>query len=207
MNRIFFILKILAVVVSMAWVYYYTAFNEVEKIYKVANTYNIDINNISKIRSDLDLVSVSIANKTNADIVWVNIFHQNPNKKATTGPIKKEDILLTALHHWIKTNHKIQIRLVTNQPITDLPQIDETLSGKCIGRINSSSNPYELSEVSINRLVLRCPLYDFNNNLIGIYGMSYFYFDQTTVNKDQFVNDHSIILQSYKKQILDIILD
>lgn len=205
MKTLLYRCKILVSILSISIVVYLTLFYSYKTITNITIGHNINVENIDNIRSNLDLVFSEISNKTNADIVWINIFHNKPNKEFTIGSTPSEDILLTALHHWIRPNYKISIKLARNQPITELPQIEETLAGKCIGRINSSSNPYELSEVPIDRLVLRCPLYDKENNLIGIFGMSYFGFKNT--NKDQFVKEHSAILLSYKDTILDLVFE
>ena len=172
----------------------------------ITGLHNLNIENFDETRSKLDRVFQQISRDTGADIVWINLFHTDPKFDGVlTDSNTKDAILLTALHHYIKPGYKISIRLARNQPISKLPQIDETLRGKCIVRQNASPNPYELQEVPIKRLVLRCPLYDNNENLIGIYGLSFFYFDSTTTDVEDFIENNSTKLKTYRENIISIL--
>lgn len=203
METLFYRCKILIILLCGLIIGYITFFYYQKTFADITIGHTINIKNIDMIRNDLNLIFADISEKTNADIVWINIFHQNPELGFAKGIVSKESILVTSLHQWIASNHKIQIKLNKNQPITELPQIDEILAGKCMGTINSSPNPYELSEVAVNRLIVHCPLYDDSGNIIGIYGLSFFDFDY--LNKDQFVLERSKLLQTYRNIIFNTI--
>ena len=155
----------------------------------------------AKIYRNLDLISNNIMEKTDANLVYVLLFHEQSNRnwftKFTTnrGPVFSSAVFINASEG---TANPIQQR--QNIPLLSLPNIAETLDGKCTDFVTGVNHSTNSSLLSAERIQTRCPIKNADGEIIGMYGISIITNGKTEELQAK-IPEYTNLLLDYKDQI------
>ena len=123
-------------------------------------------------KKDLDLISERLNSEIGSDHVWLWLFHNNIDdmfgEEFSLG-IKAP--YMSSPYIW----HGEGLRITANTRnilISEFPDMTETFSGKCLARLTKQSDLDLFDNLSNKNLVIRCPLYDTRNAIIGVFGVT-----------------------------------
>ena len=156
---------------------------------------------ISDIKTLLDDMFLEISEKTNADMVWVNLFHTNPERDFVgTFGFRSETLYQSAFHYWTRPGVPSPVRYRQNEPVLALDQIQATFIGECIYRVTSERDVGESETIGIplERLIIRCPLFR-DQIIVGTMGLTIF--NYPTDNLEEYANERFDILNEYVNRI------
>lgn len=167
----------------------------------------IELSIISEIKTALDTMFLEISERTDGDMVWVNLFHTNPTRDFVgTFGFRSEPLYQSAFHYWTRQGVPTPIRYRQNEPVLSLDQIQETFIGRCIYRVSSERDVGESETIGIpkERLIIRCPLFR-NEIIVGTIGVTIF--DYPIDNLKEYSEKRFEILREYADRIRNTIFN
>lgn len=157
----------------------------------------------------LNQLSTELNKLTNADHVWLWLFHENIDQMYSDTDIFNfslrfnfKPLYISSPYMWHKPNIKIT-KNTTNIDLSSFPDMNRTFNNECLSRISNVRDSKIFETVQLGSLVIRCPLYDDNENIIGLFGITILDYDISTYSAD---NQNLISAVSlYEKQFRRIL--
>lgn len=184
MKSLVYILFFMSLITNMAFVWFVTGHHNHFQYITSAKSF-------SDLKKDLDNLFELLATRTKADLVWLNIFHEE-SKDNWLAPFRKDarPLYQSALHYWTREDVPNPIKDRQDEPLLAVEEMDETLQGRCIGRVTGVNNHHGPAGLPVERLIIRCPLMDSRNTVVGTYGITVFNFqyENLSIDIEKYIN-------------------
>lgn len=168
--------------------------------------YNIQTANYAIFKETLDGLFQDLAQETSADLVWLNLIHESEDA-IWIAPFRENSIPLyqSAIHYWTQEGIPNPIKNRQKEPLLVVERINETLRGRCLGRITGIDNHHDPAGLPIERLIIRCPLENGTGRVVGTYGITILEFQSDNIAEDisRYINLVRLFGPSFEEVLFD----
>ena len=125
------------------------------------------------IERQLNILTANILEETNSDMVYVWLFHENPESQWFSKFVNNVSPAYASAVY-IKTDRDIPnpIQNRQNMPLLSITRISVNLEGECASFVTQPNHSSNSEDWSPERLQVRCPIFNRRGQIIGAFGIS-----------------------------------